>query len=168
MVRMAALLLCLFSSGCDKPYDPTAADVATMKIDVDSLKSRVAELEKVQLAGIVYLKTSDKEWQWLHGDFGAIRVGLGDIAKSGNGSKIDLVIQNPLAATLRECSVDIGWYSTDASGAAKSETAHTKNFDIRENLTGGQFVVPSFDLADLPPDRLGGVSVGNLNCTHTL
>src|SRR3546814_10012255 len=45
----------------------------------------------------VEMKPSDKGWSWLKGDGITIRIGMEKLDDHGNGSRLGLVIQNPLA-----------------------------------------------------------------------
>src|SRR3546814_8939680 len=69
----------------------------------------------------VEMKPSDKGWSWLKGDGITIRIGMEKLDDHGNGSRLGLVIQNPLAVKLKDCSLAVAWSSTDRSEEHTSE-----------------------------------------------
>src|SRR3546814_9229272 len=76
------------------------------------------------------MKPSDKGWSWLKGDGITIRIGMEKLDDHGNGSRLGLVIQNPLAVKLKDCSLAVAWSSTDKSGNVIDSTRHAKEFDL--------------------------------------
>src|SRR3546814_2021300 len=82
----------------------------------------------------VEMKPSDKGWSWLKGDGITIRIGMEKLDDHGNGSRLGLVIQNPLAVKLKDCSLAVAWSSTDKSGNVKIGRAHVCTPVTNEHL----------------------------------
>src|SRR3546814_19475507 len=78
----------------------------------------------------VEMKPSDKGWSWLKGVGITIRIGMEKLDDHGNGSRLGLVIQNPLAVKLKDCSLAVAWSSPDKSGNVIDSTRHATAFDL--------------------------------------
>src|SRR3546814_14121037 len=87
----------------------------------------------------VEMKPSDKGWSWLKGDGITIRIGMEKLDDHGNGSRLGLVIQNPLAVKLKDCFLAVAWSSTDKSGHVIDSTRHTKKFTLEDDFLSGAF-----------------------------
>src|SRR3546814_3128963 len=85
----------------------------------------------------------------------------------GNGSRLGLVIQNPLAVKLKDCSLAVAWSSTDKSGNVIDSTRHAKEFDLDGAFPAGDYAFPSIDLADLKPSEIGLLTFSGFSCKRT-
>src|SRR3546814_3671159 len=103
----------------------------------------------------VEMKPSDKGWSWLKGDGITIRIGMEKLDDHGNGSRLGLVIQNPLAVKLKDCSLAVAWSSTDKSGNVIDSTRHAKEFDLDGAFPAGDYAFPPIDLPDLKQSEIG-------------
>src|SRR3546814_10058519 len=76
-------------------------------------------------------------------------LGMEKLDDHGNGSRLGLVIQNPLAVKLKDCSLAVAWSSTDKSGNVIDSTRHAKEFDLDGDFPAGDYAFQSIDLANL-------------------
>src|SRR3546814_17876820 len=81
----------------------------------------------------------------------------------GNGSRLGLVIQNPLAVKLKDCSLAVAWSSTDKSGNDIDSTRHAKEFDLDGAFPAGDYAFQSIDLAVLKPSEIGLPTFGGFS-----
>jgi hypothetical protein len=112
-------------------------------------------------------KPGDKKWQWLNNGLYIVRIDLDDMKPKGNGTELNYTILNTISVPLRNCKISVAWSSTDSSGAVIPTTAHGEQRDIDDTLEVGRFTPAKMILQDLPPDKIGSVTLSGLECTHT-
>jgi len=166
LYRLLAVFLLL--SSCGKPprndLDP---DAAILRSRVDALENRLTRLEHRQPQEYAFLKPGQENWVWLWNGAYSLRIGLREVKPSGNGSRVELSVQNPLAVALRDCKASILWGQVDDAGSPVEDTKHEKLFDLEAPLIAGAFSWPSFTLSDIPPSKLGFVTVKSIDCART-
>lgn len=170
-MRWGALLCIIAVAGCSNSSDDALsdaqADLVIANTKIDALINRVDRLEKQAPSDYASFNPTDGGWSWLWtGDF-AIRIGIESVARSGNGSKVKLAILNPLAANLMGCSIRADWGETDSSGTMVQDTAHNETFTLKEIISAGDFVFPEVNLSDIPPARLGKVTLSEFRCSRS-
>ena len=164
------ILLAALVGGCNNQSDKqiaTDVDIQMLRSRITILDDRVTRLEHRQPSDYAFFSSSTKGWTWLTNGNYAVRVGLGKRAKEGNGSRQSFSFQNPLAVHLRDCTVTLTWGETDKAGTIVEGTKHQHEFELPEGIKSGDYAFPSFDLADIPPDKLGFVTVNSIDCEKT-
>ncbi len=163
-VRMAAIAL-LALGGCSGSKQPdTNIDMTILQSKVDALDSRLERIEGRQPLDYVTFQSPKDGWQWLASEASAIRINLHELRAGGNGSVATLAILNPLAVELADCSIKASWGETDSAGAFLSATGRSDVMRIEEPLLSGEFVFPTFNLADIKPDKLGRLTLSEFHC----
>lgn len=136
-------------------------------IRIKALEDRLDAMERQAPSSSVEFKPGVKKWQWLDNGLYIVRIDIDDMKPKGNGTEISYTIQNSLAVPLRHCKISIAWSSTDASGAVIASTAHGEERDIEEGLEVGRYTPVKMLLQDLPPDKIGKITLSSLACTRT-
>lgn len=131
------------------------------------LEDRLTRLEDRQPINYAFLKTNSKNWVWLANGGYTLRVGLEKTTKAGNGSRVSLTVQNPLSVHLRGCTARLLWGETNSQGNPVEASKHQKEFDLPNGFDSGTYSFPEFDLGDIPPDKLGFVTVQSIDCERT-
>ena len=131
---------------------------------VEALETRLLAVQYRQPADYVSFKPSEKNWQWLTSQGFPLRVGIRGTKASGNGSEVSFDIGNPLAMDLGTCTIKLIWAETDSQGIAVAGTRHEDVREIEGWIPAGGYAAPDFTLEDIPPPKLGLVTVSDLNC----
>lgn len=138
-----------------------------LRSEVDALQIRVQRLEYSQPADYLAFKPTEKSWRWLTSQDYPVRMGIHDLAAAGNGSKVSFDIGNPLAMSLGSCTIRLIWFETDSQGNAVTNTRHEDVRKIDGWIPAGGYATPNFSLEDIPPAKLGKVTVSDLLCLQT-
>ncbi|WP_375284220.1 hypothetical protein [Sphingobium yanoikuyae] len=164
---MLGVLGCLAACNDGGKGGSENVDIGIMKSRIEILEGRVSRLESRQPADYAFLKPGDKNWTWISNGAYSLRVGISNVAESGSGSKVRLDIQNPLAISLQDCEIDLLWGETDTAGTPVESSKHKKFFDIPGGLPAGDYAFPEFVLDDVPPKKLGFVTIRSIECRRT-
>ena len=166
MVRAAVVGLALALASCGRAPE-IDYDQKLLEVRLSIHEDRLNRLEARQPADYAAFRPKDKSWQWVTNQDFPLRVGIDKIAASGNGSKVTVSVGNPLSMALRDCTMSVLWAETDSQGVAIEATKHKESMKLEADLPAGGFAFPSFDLADIPPAKLGLVTVSEIYCLRT-
>lgn len=171
MVRTTAVVACLLLAACQKPAQAIKeerADALIEQIKADAINNRLTRLENNAIPDYAAMRPGKTGWQWVNSRGLQIRVDIDKVAASGNGSKVDLAVLNPMSVGLADCSVSVFWVETDAAGVGIPNTRHHDVMRLKETLPPGDFAFPSLILEDIPPAKLGIVTVEDLMCLRLI
>lgn len=180
MLRIALVLV--FGSlllGCNSSNSSTqleAAQLITMRQELDAVKTELAETKKKQaehdfnnllkdIDRIAYMRPGDSGYSTVRYDLGVLTVELADVTPYANGSKVRLKFGNPLSSTVNGLKTTIEWGHTDENGSPDNASAKSKDVTFTESLRPGAWTTVSVVLEGVPPTDLGFVRVKGV--THT-
>lgn len=165
-MKQLGIFALMILAGCDSQANPaTSQDLFALKLQVDSLSRQLNAVQSSQAADYVSFSPGQNDgWSWVSTGPYALRASLKEVTPQGNGSKLRLVIGNPLATQFSECSVNIMWAETDASGVVIPSSRHDKIFDLEPVASG--FTFHNAAVADIPPEKLGRVTLSRLRCSR--
>lgn len=156
--------------GCDNPNssavdsDETKAELALLRSQLGTLRSQVDRQGDRLVPDEAYMKPGERGFSWMQTGPMIFRIALIEIKPSGNGSSVEFAVGNLMAMGVRDCIMSASWGSTDASGQAVPSTQHSADFNLGESIPAGDFAYPNVTLADLPPAKLGYVTVTRIRC----
>lgn len=171
MTRLIALFAALAITACrqDNSTPPIAVATSSTEARLAELEKSVADLRATSNIRIAYLKPGSPGWVLIDTTGSMpLRVGLDEIKSHANGSEVTVQLGNPSSVSLRECTLQVGWGETKPDGSTIAETWHSAAIRLAETLPAGDFAAPKIQLPDIPPERLGAVTVGNVECLRWL
>lgn len=167
VTRLRILLAALAISACrqETSSPPIAVTTTSTEARLAELEKNVADLRTTSITRIAYLKPGAPGWVLIHttGNM-PLRVGLDEIKAHSNGTEVVMQLGNPSSVNLRECTLQIGWGETKPDGSTIADTWHNTSIHLAESLPAGDFATPKIRLSDIPPEKLGAVTIGNVEC----
>ena len=167
VTRLSILLAALAITACrqESSAPPIAVATSSTEARLAELEKSVAELRTTSITRIAYLKPGSPGWVLIDTTGSMpLRVGLDEIKAHANGSEVAVQIGNPSSISLRECTLQVGWRETKPDGSTIADTWHNTSIHLATPLPAGDFATHKMQLPDIPPEKLGAVTIGNIEC----
>jgi hypothetical protein len=140
------------------------ADGRSLHGDVGEIRDAVRRLEyQAMNERMVTLRPNSEGYSVIRTTLGQITVDIASISANANGASVALTFGNPLACDLRDVEMWIRYGETDNVGNPVEGGGKSKQVKLGKTLRGGRFTTVRVGLDDIKPDKLGYISIGNMN-----
>lgn len=162
---MCIVIIC----GCSKNKEPSAAKVEAenSKVTLEELDKRIRKLELDNLFKnideIAYITISEKKFETVKSSIGTIAFLVDDIKPYGNGSKLKLIIGNPINASLMGVKFNIDYGELDEKNLPIDKSQMTKEVSLTNSLTKGTWNKEEVILGGIQPEKLGYIRIHDFN-----
>lgn len=179
---MNKLLLCVVSITLVACVDESST-VNQKELDerLSSLQGRVDALEadlrevnsdirferlRQNLDRSVFLRVGESEFLPIRTYIGTITFNLEDIQPFANGSKVTIVVGNPLNATLAGAKFQVDYGSLDSAGEIEDGSEKTKEIKVISNIQAGSWNKVPVILDGLETSKLGYIRVHDFEASQ--
>ena len=155
------LIIC----ACSKNQEQSAVKVETneTKTRFEDLEKRVRKLELDNMfktfETIAFISVSEKKFATIKTDIGTITFLVDDMKPYANGTKLKLIIGNPINATLKDVKFSIDYGQVDEKDLVIDKSEKTKDINLIGELKKGTWNKEELILSGIQPDKLGYVRI---------
>jgi hypothetical protein len=163
MRRIALGLALLALTGCDRLGGRSRNEIAADAADFERgrLEHRIEHLENQMLDAALesqstaHLRPQDHDFAPIDSGLGTLTVSIQNVTAYADGSRVRLQIGNPTAASIQRFNFHVSYGSDQYSGDGDRQ----HDFQFSERLSAGAWHNLNIDLAGMPPNRLGHISI---------
>lgn len=157
------MLFVLALAGCDQIGGGSrnrAADSAR-DFETERLSERVDHLDNQMLDvtlrthAVAYLSPQDHDFVSIQSDVGLLTVSVENVTDYADGSRVRLKFGNPTSASIVRFSFHVSY----GRGQFGNADDRGQDFTFSETLSAGTWHTLNIDLAGVPPNQLGHLSV---------
>jgi hypothetical protein len=144
-------------AGCAKSSDLEELTGAVQTLRMERM------MEDMYPNGIVMLRPADDGYSVAKYDLGTLLVRIERIDSYADGSRVTLLLGNPLSVGVDGLNATADWGSTDEKGNMKSAGQRTKKIGISERLVPGAWTRVPLTLEGVPPAALGFIRLTEID-----